>query len=88
MLHAVSGEDAEGPVVELNRDGHGEGTFRKAKPVPDRLVDVGVLEGLVEVPDGLEEERIFELGRQLAARSGRGLRLGHALESIQALPGG
>jgi hypothetical protein len=88
MLHAVAGEDTEGSVVELNRNGHGKSAFREAEPVADRVVHVGVLESLVELPDGLEEERIFELGRQLAARSGRGLRLGHALESIQALPGG
>jgi hypothetical protein len=88
VLDAVAREDTERAVVEPDGNRRREGPFGVTKALGDGGVHVGVHEGLVELPECLEEKRIVELRRERVAPRGRGLRLGHATQSIQALQAG
>ena len=78
MLHAVARIDAERPVVEPDRDRNGKSALGIAQDFGHERVDARVLERAVELADRLPEERVVELGRELAA-PGRGGLGRHAL---------
>jgi glutamate dehydrogenase (NAD(P)+) len=67
VLNPVARVDAERPAVEPNGNRDRERPFRVAQHLRDVCADAGVLEGAVELPDRRPEERIVELGREIAA---------------------